>query len=639
MLLFSSEVRADMDFRSRIAEAKSGWIAAWAWLPIAAFSIYSKHIRIDQKYFALIHATSGVGPVPSIFDHLGLYRPELLIHLVLVPLAILVTVALWGGRRHVWYLWMLLAFLAVCLLYVNLHSWGTIGRFLTYTAAVDAISFVLVNPEFIGSYVDADSWLKLTLLISMTLGVLILAERLATSRFIFKSAKIGQLLMVACALTAAAAGTASTVKSTPIQGDFLVQAIRAMFEQAPATQSGPLPERKTLIAEFGELTETPTNLPIDGHFGAAADNDLIVLILETGSSRFVDLVDDLDSFPTLKELSRHSIIGAKHYSVFPATSEALFSLYASVYPPRSFYASCITGAQPSRPFAGFISAMASAGYHTAAYFPFNFHVPLDRALYTNLGFEKLYFAQTYPAVPGQSRDRQALEEMKTDLRRWLGSHQRFAAVYLPQIGHAPWNDRPSSRSVREHGKMVAQQQDRWLSEIVELLRSVNRLERTTILVVGDHGIRTTIEDPEFVPGMIDSYSFQVPLLLYSANAFPAPLLVKHRTSHLDISPSLTHLFGLTSTNSAHQGMLLWDERARERALFFNADWYFGADGFAVGSTYAMFNEMLDIAFSSQQLKFSRANAVESETEKLEIKEKISKLYDLQGPWLERFLCR
>lgn len=229
--------------------------------------------------------------------------------------------------------------------------------------------------------------------------------------------------------------------------------------------------------------------------------------------------------------------------------------------------------------------------------------------------------------------------MKADLRNWLESNQRFAAVYLPQIGHAPWNDRPSSRSVRLHGKLVGQEQDRWLSEIVDLLRSHNRLERTTILLVGDHGIRTTIEDPEFVPGMIDSYSFQVPLLLYSARAFRESVFLRHRTSHVDVSPSLIHLFGLDSMAGPHQGVLLWDERANERTLVFNANWYFGADGFASGSRYSMFNETLDIAFSSNQLKFSRADAVRSAQDKSMIKRKISSLYDLQGHWLERFLCR
>lgn len=619
--------------------AGAAWIAAWAWLPVAAFAIYSKHIRIDQKYFALIHATSGSGVAPSLFDRLGLYRPELLIHLVLVPLAILVTLAILGRRRYIWAAWVLLAALAVVLLYVNLHSWGTIGRFLTYTAAVDAVSFATVNPEFVNSYVDADSWVKLAVLMSATLGVLFLAERLAVYESIVKLAKVGQLAIISFALTAVAFSAASSVKATPIQGDFLVQAVRALLVQAPSRQAGPPPPAEKLIAEFSALTQTPADLPVDEYFGAASGSDLLVFVLETGSTRFGDLVDDLESFPTLKKLSAHSVIGGRHYSVFPATSEALFSLYASVYPPRSYYSSCVVDARRVGPLPGFVSAMASAGYKTAAYFPFKFHVPLDRALYSNLGFKKLYFAQDQPSVAGKSRDRQALDELKGDLRRWLESNERFAAVFLPQIGHAPWSDRPSSRSVREHGKLVMQEQDRWLSEIVALLESFNRLERTTILVVGDHGIRTTIEDPEFVPGMIDPYSFQVPLLLYSASAFRDPIVLQHRTSHVDVSPSLTHLFGVRLDQSPRQGGLLWDNRASERTLFFNAGWYFGADGFADGAMYAMFNETLDLAFSSRSFSFGRADVVRSESEKAVVKDRISRLYDLQEQWLERFLCR
>ena len=57
-------------------------------------------------------------------------------------------------------------------------------------------------------------------------------------------------------------------------------------------------------------------------------------------------------------------------------------------------------------------------------------------------------------------DRHALGAMKRDISGWVASDQRYVSVLLPQIGHAPWPDRPESRSIIEHGKLVAKIQDR-----------------------------------------------------------------------------------------------------------------------------------------------------------------------------------
>ena len=64
-------------------------------------------------------------------------------------------------------------------------------------------------------------------------------------------------------------------------------------------------------------------------------------------------------------------------------------------------------------------------------------------------------------------DRHALEAMKRDVSGWMASDQRYVSVLLTQLGHAPWPDRPESRSIKEHGKLVAKIQDSWLGELVE----------------------------------------------------------------------------------------------------------------------------------------------------------------------------
>jgi phosphoglycerol transferase MdoB-like AlkP superfamily enzyme len=103
-------------------------------------------------------------------------------------------------------------------------------------------------------------------------------------------------------------------------------------------------------------------------------------------------------------------------------------------------------------------------------------------------------------------DVQALNAMKDDIAGWLASDQRYAAVFLPQIGHAPWPGRPESVSVAEYGKSIAIRQDEWLGQIVDVVEKAGRLDNTVILFIGDHGIRTTREDSQFNAGFLNQHS-------------------------------------------------------------------------------------------------------------------------------------
>ena len=45
---------------------------------------------------------------------------------------------------------------------------------------------------------------------------------------------------------------------------------------------------------------------------------------------------------------------------------------------------------------------------------------------------------------------------------------------------------------------MAKIQEEWLGELVEVIDSAGKLEKTTIVITGDHGIRTEREDPSLI---------------------------------------------------------------------------------------------------------------------------------------------
>jgi arylsulfatase A-like enzyme len=228
--------------------------------------------------------------------------------------------------------------------------------------------------------------------------------------------------------------------------------------------------------------------------------------------------------------------------------------------------------------------------------------------------------------------------MKRDISKWVASDQRYVSVLLTQIGYAPWFNRPESRSVTEHGKLVAQIQDEWLGELVEIIERAGKLQNTTIIVTGDHGIRTTREDPELNAGFIDEYSFRVPLLIFSESAFSQSTYIDVLTSHIDISTSLLDILGVDRKRSLEQGLALWDSGLKDRKTFFLGNWYFGADGFHEDGEFQMYSEVLAAAFANNKLRFDASNLVEDDEEVLKIRDKTRKLYALQQEWLEQHFC-
>jgi hypothetical protein len=613
-------------------------LAMLGWLPVATFWLYSKQIRIHRKYFPLLREFSGTEQHPAWIDHLAVLRDDLFLSLILVPALIFLSLYLRPRSGLLRWTWVGLSLLVATLLFVNLHSWGTVGRFLTGTALIDAVAFAQEQPAVANSYIGLRSVSKLALICLAMIVPFAVARRLWPHRLLVRAGAGLWAMILAAAVLAVTLSLGSSLVRLPVMRDFVVQSVEALTNLRPPPEL-PLDPGVSLPEHFRRLTRTPSTT-LSPHAGTAADTDLLLFVLETGSRRFVDLARDLESFPTAKRLQPRSLVALHHHSASPATAESLFALFTGVYPARSLYSTCIVDLSPQGPpLPGFIASLRSRGYYTGIYLPFTSVVPLDKAIFSNVGFEKVYYAQQHPRVPGLGRDGQALAELKRDLTERIAAGRRYAIAYLPQVGHAPWADRPADRSVAAHGKEVARLQDQWLGEIVELLAAAGRLDRTTIVLTGDHGIRTTLEDPQFRTGFLDAYSFEVPLLIYAPASFKAPLRITAPTTHVDISPSLQELFGFAPAES-NQGLPLWHEAMDQRRMYFLANWYFGADGYrAGGPDYFMFTDVLGLAFRSDHLGFSASQTVRDGGRRAAAKDAIDRFYAIQQRWVEAYLCR
>ncbi len=173
-----------------------------------------------------------------------------------------------------------------------------------------------------------------------------------------------------------------------------------------------------------------------------------------------------------------------------------------------------------------------------------------------------------------------------------------------------------------------------MAEIVDNLERAGRLDKTLIVVVGDHGIRTQLEDPAFQVGMIQDYSFHVPLLLFAPTVLTSRRDIPWLTSHIDITPSLLDLLGVSTGREFEQGSPLWDERLVKRTTFFWGNHYLGSDGYyEPDSKFAMWSRFKETVYVSDRLQFDvNAMSKPGSSEYNAVVQRLTEMIDLQEAW-------
>jgi Sulfatase len=242
-------------------------------------------------------------------------------------------------------------------------------------------------------------------------------------------------------------------------------------------------------------------------------------------------------------------------------------------------------------------------------------------------------------MPGSGgKDLQTLDRLANDIETWSKAKQPFAAAFFPQVGHGPWSP-TLGKTVQDRGATLARLQLDWLGQIVEILRAEGQLDNTVIVLTADHGIRTTAEDPRVKAGMIDWYSFHVPLLIYAPRADYSGIDAGLPTSHVDIPAELDDLFGLPRLPSA-QGLALHNPDRATRRSFLMAGWYYGANGYRDSAEAVMYSDLLDAAYARAdgKVEFGSGQLVTDTKRRSAISARIAAMTSLQEAWISERTC-
>jgi len=381
--------------------------------------------------------------------------------------------------------------------------------------------------------------------------------------------------------------------------------------------------------ELMQLYKATSSIPPDGptpYTGKARDYNVLLFVMESIPAQVFDPAQDsLSDMPNVRRLREHSFLLGKHYTTFPLTNYAAFSIFTSMYIKTSIGA--VIGDRDTK-LPGMVRSLDAAVYQTA-YYVYVWKTPSQRddRMLKSLGFDKITEPDIDPVVDRQGsetfegpieyvekHDRQSLEALRLDIHRWAGEKQKFAAAFFPEIGHDPWRELSGrvSKSAEDRGHALAAYEDAWIGVLMAELDRDNLLNNTIIVITSDHGERRVPvplgAPPQLVAhGKLDDIVIRVPMLIYVPQVLAHPVAIDDPTSHLDITPTILDLLGISSGREFEQGSPVTSPGIASRRLFLPMD-IFGATGFFYHGNYFM-EDGAKTVFENSTLHFDDGNAL------------------------------
>ena len=630
--------------RDRTPVSTSTLAALNCFLALGVLGIYLKLALLGPHWNAIARFYDKSVPqhVP-LTDRLGFFLQDVWVNLLALPLLATLAMLVVAIRHRAKVAAVVSAAIGVAY-FIELQVQKDVGRYLGREALGDLAGWTFSSPATAFEYVTASSLLKL----AAFLGVL--AVVVALDRFARRSQNIDRLdrvrtcrrllwlptIAAAIVVSASVALAISTPRpSTPLRRSAVTQAASTLMHSLDDTADRG--EIESPLANFRQLTQTPAFDPSNRYVGTERESDLILFMMETGAAKALDIGAIGRSLPGVGALYSRSFVAARHYTTHPYSSDALYSVFSGSYPPGRRRVLRTAGAGS---LVGLMTNRRAQPVVRRVYVPSLYQIELDDRMYEALGADTVYASDEHNdelrAVAERRADEfinelerggstferrvrtrlrtqlradlQALEKTKQDIADAIRANRRYMVMFFPEIGHGPWLRLGSEQTVLERGRSLMLLQDRWLNEILDVVRKLNRFDRTVVAVTADHGIRTRAEDPSLPVGEISDYMFRVPFLLYAPQTLSATAALEVPTSHIDVAPTLLALLGETRAIDKMQGIPVWQRSLGDR-IYLLAFAYGGADGFVEHGRYYMRQGISGATFMSDRFVFDAATQI------------------------------
>ncbi|MBK7901318.1 MAG: sulfatase-like hydrolase/transferase [Azonexus sp.] len=300
---------------------------------------------------------------------------------------------------------------------------------------------------------------------------------------------------------------------------------------------------------------------------AAPSPNVIMLVAE--SFRW-DLLDP-EITPNLWRFSQGATRFERHYSGGNRTRMGLFSLFYGIYAPYWY------SFEKQRVAPVLMDTLRSRNYQFAIHTSQSFDYPeLRHTTFTQVPEE--YLQEIKTGEPWQ-RDIQNISDIiakieKRDTKRPFYSFMFFESTHAPysfpaqdalrreyvtELDYIKLNLRENIGGMHARYVNAAHHIDREVARLLAALKEQGMLDNTIVLFTGDHG-EEFLEKGHWGHGHGTTFTeeqIRVPFILSIPGQ--APAVVSHRTSHLQVAPTLMRALGVTNPPSDYSSAVPLDQ--------------------------------------------------------------------------------
>jgi phosphoglycerol transferase MdoB-like AlkP superfamily enzyme len=309
--------------------------------------------------------------------------------------------------------------------------------------------------------------------------------------------------------------------------------------------------------------------------------NLVIFIMESVGTRYMFDTSDGNPMPMpfLHKISKESWFLKKHYTTSNVSTKAVFSIMSGLYDffNREAFGTRSDAEVPAiynwlgEGYDRFLVTPSSISWYFPTKFVKNSGLSEIHS-YENLKFE---IKEEFHSL-GHYIARDEIQTVDFFIRRLSQAREPFMGIYISFAAHFPYFDYGKDYRIRENdGRLISRYYnnlnllDHMIKRMVDHLQAQGLLERTILVILGDHGQAFGQHHPNNFMHYRYSYNenLETPAILYQPALFN-PKTFGFSTSHVDILPTLLDAMRITYLPTVFDGESLFNRKLRQKAIFF-----------------------------------------------------------------------
>ena len=309
--------------------------------------------------------------------------------------------------------------------------------------------------------------------------------------------------------------------------------------------------------------------------------NIVFLVLESVGTRYIFDTQDGRPMPMpfLHKLAQEGWFLKRHYTTSNVSTKAVFSIFSGLYDlfNREALGTRADVQVPSlynflgKGYDSFLVSPSSSSWYFPAQFLKNTGLP-EMYTYENLDFqvrEELHSLGRYIA-------RDEIQTVDFFIERLRKAREPFMGIYISFAAHFPYFDYGAEYRVREDdGRLISRYYnnlnllDRMIKRIYDHLQKQGLLQRTILVIVGDHGQAFGQHQPDNYLHYRYTYNenLETPVILHQPSLF-APQTFDRATNHVDLLPTLLDAMRIPYDPALFDGESLFQKKLRRKYIFF-----------------------------------------------------------------------